>query len=90
MILILDNEIRSISKSYHEGTAQLISLEKDANKFSDQLGIKLPIPFKSDQKVKPIISRIPGTKISNRYSSGRKIYIIDSDAIIKPLEFLGL
>ncbi|KAL4003545.1 hypothetical protein ACH3XW_8065 [Acanthocheilonema viteae] len=80
-----DNEIRSISRPYHEGTARLIG--KSANKITDQLGTRFSIPFGSNQKVQRIFSKIPeSTKISSRHTSGHRIFIVDSDAIIKPLK----
>lgn len=89
MILILDNKEASISKPYHDGIAQQILLEKGgkvalSSQLTDQLRARSSIPFKSDQRVKSIISKIPDTKITSFNRSGRRIFVIDSDAIIKP------
>uniref|UniRef100_A0A1I7VTM0 Uncharacterized protein n=1 Tax=Loa loa TaxID=7209 RepID=A0A1I7VTM0_LOALO len=90
-----DNEAASISKPYHEGTAQLISSENDTtvalfNQLTEELGTRSSTPFESDQKVESIISKIPDIKISNRLRSKFKISVIDSNAIVKPLKLFAL
>ncbi|EFO21907.1 hypothetical protein LOAG_06576 [Loa loa] len=95
MVLISDNEAASISKPYHEGTAQLISSENDTtvalfNQLTEELGTRSSTPFESDQKVESIISKIPDIKISNRLRSKFKISVIDSNAIVKPLKLFAL
>ncbi|CAG9534982.1 unnamed protein product [Cercopithifilaria johnstoni] len=87
---VTNNEIGSISEPYHDRTVHLISPEKDVNKFTDQLGTKSSIPFKSNQNLRSITSTIPETKVSSQYTSGRRIFLIDSDAIIKPSKFFAL
>uniref|UniRef100_A0A0R3RU88 Uncharacterized protein n=1 Tax=Elaeophora elaphi TaxID=1147741 RepID=A0A0R3RU88_9BILA len=87
-----DNAEGLISKPYHDGTAQLVSSQKGANialfsQSTDQLGMRTSIPFGSDQKIQPLNSQIPETKISSRYSSGRRIFVVDSDAVLKPFKF---
>ncbi|VIO91324.1 Uncharacterized protein BM_BM10681 [Brugia malayi] len=84
-----DNEAASISMPYYEGTAQQISPEKGAkvaliNSLTEKLRTRSSTSFGSDQRLKSVISRIPDTEISNRFNSGFKISVIDSDAVIKP------
>ncbi|EJW80858.1 hypothetical protein WUBG_08234 [Wuchereria bancrofti] len=86
-----DNEAASILVPYYEGTAQLISPE-DAevalfNSLTQKLRTRSSTSSGSDQRVESVISRIPDT---HRFSSGLKISVIDSDAVIKPRKLYSL
>ncbi|KAK6101447.1 hypothetical protein QQG55_4640 [Brugia pahangi] len=90
-----DNEAASISMPYYEGTAQQILPEKGAkvalfNSLTEKLRTRSSTSFGSDQRLESVISRIPDTETSNRFNSGFKISVIDSDAVIKPRKLYSL
>ncbi|VDK68631.1 unnamed protein product [Litomosoides sigmodontis] len=80
-----DNEVESIRKPYHRRTVELVPSEEKAIKLTGQLGTRSSIPSGSDQEIESIISRTSGAKISTRYISGRRVFVVDGNATLKPL-----